>query len=70
MPERIFDVMLASVDRGLTQSGPLHFGRSQGHEPRQGVHDRLTKPHIAIFQQGHESWIPSESRDGGSKRER
>ena len=59
--ERILDVMFASVDRGLTRTGPLPGGL-QGHAPRQGdprSSDRSVAS--AIFTRRTRSWISSAS---------
>ncbi len=51
--ERILDVMFASVDRGLTQSGPLPGGLKVMRRAK-AIHDRLTEAAHRNFHPAHE----------------
>ena len=51
--ERVIDVMFASVDRGLTQSGPLPGGLKVMRRAK-AIHDRLTEAAKRNFHPAHE----------------
>jgi len=51
--ERVLDVMLASVDRGLSRSGPLPGGLKVTRRAK-AIHDRLTETSNRNFRQPHE----------------
>jgi L-serine dehydratase len=51
--ERVLDVMFASVDRGLTQSGPLPGGLKVMRRAK-AIHDRLTEAAHRNFHPAHE----------------